>query len=156
MPKSSPEAIVKRALDGLESGLDEVLALPDIVERVDLYVEHSAKAREQILRCTKVHANLAVLDLRQEETIYAVNRFMIYALFPDTNISIHAMWGVQKQNTVFATGKSITNRSSKTNIGELMLEYGGGGHDNAGTCQIPNDQAEHVLRELITRINADG
>jgi nanoRNase/pAp phosphatase (c-di-AMP/oligoRNAs hydrolase) len=114
------------------------------------------KAKEQIRRCTTVHGNLAVLDLRHEETIFAVNRFMIYALFPDTNISIHVMWGVQKQNTVFATGKSITNRSSRTNIGDLMLQYGGGGHENAGTCQIPNDQADAVLRELITRINADG
>ena len=97
-----------------------------------------------------------MLDLRQEETIFAVNRFMIYALFPDTNISIHAMWGVQKQNTVFATGKSITNRTSKTNIGKLMLSYGGGGHENAGTCQVPNDQADKVLTELIGKINADG
>ena len=136
--------------------IDEVLALPDMVERVDLYFDHAAKAKEQIQRCTTVHGNLAVLDLRDEETIFAVNRFMIYALFPDTNISIHVMWGVQKQNTVFATGKSITNRSSRTNIGELMLHYQGGGHENAGTCQIANDQAQRVLQELITRINTDG
>ncbi len=136
--------------------IDQVLALPDMQERVTLYFDHAEKAREQIQRCTTVHANLAVLDLRQEETIYAVNRFMIYALFPQANISIHAMWGVQKQNTVFATGKSITNRSSKTNIGELMLQYKGGGHENAGTCQIANDKAELVLKELIARINADG
>ena len=136
--------------------IDEVLALPDIVERVDLYFEHAEKAKQQIRRCTTVHGNLAVLDLRQEETIFAVNRFMIYALFPDTNISIHAMWGVQKQNTVFATGKSITNRSSRTNIGDLMLAYGGGGHENAGTCQVANDRADAVLRELVTKINADG
>ena len=127
-----------------------------IVERVELYFDHAEKAKGQIRRCTTVHGNLAVLDLRPEETIFAVNRFMIYALFPQTNISIHAMWGVQKQNTVFATGKSITNRTSRTNIGDLMLQYGGGGHENAGTCQIPNDQADAVLRELITRINADG
>ena len=136
--------------------IEEVLALPDMIERVDLYFDHAAKAKEQILRCTTVHGNLAVLDLRHEATIFAVNRFMIYALFPDTNISIHAMWGVQKQNTVFATGKSITDRSSKTNIGALMLEYQGGGHENAGTCQVPNDQAARVLLELIGRINADG
>ena len=136
--------------------IDEVLELPDIVERVDLYFDHAHKAKEQIRRCTTVRGNLAVLDLRQEETIFAVNRFMVYALFPDTNISIHAMWGVQKQNTVFATGKSITNRSSKTNIGDLMLAYGGGGHENAGTCQIANDKADQVLRELVTKINSDG
>ncbi len=103
-----------------------------------------------------MHKNLVVLDLRKEETIYAGNRFVIYALFPQTNISIHVLWGLKNQNTVFATGKSILNRTSFTNIGALMLEYGGGGHENAGTCQVPNEQAENVLLELISRINADG
>jgi len=137
-------------------GIDEILALPDVKERVDLYVEQAAMASEQIQRCTTVHKNLAVLDLRNEETIWATNRFMIYALFPQTNISIHVLWGVQKQNTVFATGKSILDRGSKTNVGELMLQYGGGGHQAAGTCQVANDQAAATLQALITRINADG
>ncbi len=136
--------------------IGEILALPDVKERVDLYHEHTEKAKEQIKRCTTVHKNLAVLDLRGEVTIYATNRFMIYALFPQTNISIHVLWGPQKQNTVFATGKSILDRSSKTNVGDLMLQYGGGGHQAAGTCQVPNDQAEDTLKKLITKINADG
>lgn len=139
-----------------DHGIDEILQLPDVKERVDLYFEHTAKAKEQIQRCSTVHNNLVVLDLRREETIYAANRFMIYALYPATNISIHVMWGVQKQNTVFATGKSILNRTSKTSVGELMLQYGGGGHENAGTCQVANDQAATVLQKLIARINADG
>ncbi|WP_301100772.1 exopolyphosphatase [Propionivibrio sp.] len=133
----------------------EILNLPDVKERMDLYFEHATKAKEQILRCTTVYQNLAVLDLRNEETIYATNRFMIYALFPQTNISIHVMWGVQKQNTVLATGKSILDRSCITNIGELMLKYGGGGHHAAGTCQVANDQAEAKLKEIIALINAD-
>jgi nanoRNase/pAp phosphatase (c-di-AMP/oligoRNAs hydrolase) len=137
-------------------GIDEILALPDVKERVDLYFEQAEKAKDQLLRCTTVHKNLAVLDLRDEETIWATNRFMIYALFPQTNISIHILWGVQKQNTVFATGKSILDRGSKTNVGELMLQYGGGGHQAAGTCQVANDQAEATLQALIAKINADG
>ena len=139
-----------------DHGIDDILALPDVKERVDLYLQHDALAKEQILRCTRVLGNLAVLDLRGEETIYATNRFTIYALFPEINISIHVMWGVQKQNTVFATGKSILDRSSRTNVGELMLKYQGGGHLNAGTCQIANEQAEQVLAELIAAIRADG
>ena len=136
--------------------ITEILALPDIKERVDLYFEQKQKAGEQIQRCATVYGNLAVLDLRNEETIWATNRFLIYALLPQTNISIHVMWGVQKQNTVFATGKSILDRSSRTNVGELMLKYGGGGHQAAGTCQIANDQAEATLQALIKQINADG
>ena len=134
----------------------EILALADVHERVELYFEHAEKAKEQLLRCSKVYQNLVVLDLRDEETIWATNRFMIYALFPQTNISIHLLWGVQKQNTVFATGKSILDRGSKTNVGELMLQYGGGGHHAAGTCQVDNDQAEATLQALIATINADG
>lgn len=136
--------------------IEEILALPDVQERVTLYQEHAEKAKEQILRCAKQHGNLVVLDLRGEDTIWAVNRFMIYALFPTANISIHVMWGLQKQNTVLATGKSILDRSSQTHVGNLMLEYGGGGHNAAGTCQIANDQADAVLHTLIQRINADG
>jgi nanoRNase/pAp phosphatase (c-di-AMP/oligoRNAs hydrolase) len=139
-----------------DHGIDEILALPDVKERVDLYFEHAEKAKEQIQRCAKVHGNLVVLDLRGEDIIYATNRFMIYALFPQTNISIHVLWGLQKQNTVFATGKSIIDRSSRTNVGELMLSYGGGGHQAAGTCQVANDQAVEVLQALIACINADG
>jgi nanoRNase/pAp phosphatase (c-di-AMP/oligoRNAs hydrolase) len=77
-------------------------------------------------------------------------------MYPQCNISIHVLWGLNKQNTVFATGKSILDRSSKTNVGALMLEYGGGGHEAAGTCQVENEEAVAVLNVLINRINADG
>ncbi len=140
----------------VEMPIEDILQLPDVQERVDLYVEHEGKAKEQIERCATVHKNLVVLDLRDEETIWAANRFLIYAMYPDTNISIHVMWGLKKQNTVFAVGKSIFDRSSRTNVGELMLAHGGGGHQAAGTCQVPNDQAESVLQGLIERINVDG
>ncbi len=136
--------------------INEILALPDVKERVDLYFEHQLKCREQIERCSTVYNNLVVLDLRKEETIWAGNRFVIYALFPQCNISVHVLWGKNKQNTVFATGKSILDRSSKTDIGALMLKYGGGGHSAAGTCQIDNMKAEDVLQELIKQINSDG
>lgn len=136
--------------------IDEILQLPDVQERVKLFKEHEAAAKEQIQRCTKVYGNLAVLDLRSEELIYAVNRFMIYALYPDCNISIHVMWGLKQQNTVFAIGKSILNRTSNTNVGELCLQYGGGGHMNAGTCQIDNDKCDESLQAIVAKINADG
>jgi nanoRNase/pAp phosphatase (c-di-AMP/oligoRNAs hydrolase) len=136
--------------------IEEILETPDVKERVELYFDHADRAAEQIKRCATVHGNLVVLDLRDEEIIHPTNRFMLYALFPQCNISIHVLWGLRQQNTVFATGKSILDRSSQTNVGELMLAYGGGGHEAAGTCQVENDDAPRVLAELIDKINADG
>jgi nanoRNase/pAp phosphatase (c-di-AMP/oligoRNAs hydrolase) len=139
-----------------DATIDQILELPDIKERVDLYFEQEALFKEQIKRCTTVHDNLVVLDLRDEEVIHAGNRFVIYALFPECNISIHVLWGLKRQNTVLATGKSIFDRGSKTNVGELMLKYGGGGHEAAGTCQVANEEADQILQELIAQINSDG
>jgi len=136
--------------------IDEIMRLPDVVERVELYNKYHDDFMDQLKRCSTIHKNLVVLDLREEETIFPGNRFAIYALYPNINISIHAIWGLKQQNTVFAVGKSIVNRSSKTNIGELMLQYGGGGHNAAGTCQIQNDKAQVVLEELIKTITNDG
>jgi nanoRNase/pAp phosphatase (c-di-AMP/oligoRNAs hydrolase) len=139
-----------------ENEIQDILRLPDVMERIELYESMKNKAREQIKRCATVHDNLVVLDLREEELIYPTNRFMIYALFPECNISIHQMWGLKKQNVVYAMGKSILNRTSNTNVGELCLRYGGGGHNAAGTCQIDHERAPQVLKELIAQINEDG
>ena len=139
-----------------EHSIEEILALPDVKERVDLYMEHDSMFKDQLDRCGTVHGNLVVLDLRNEDVIYAGNRFVIYAVYPQCNISIHVLWGLKKQNTVFAVGKSILDRGSKTNVDELCLSYGGGGHMAAGTCQIENDKAVAVQAELVAKINADG
>ncbi len=134
---------------------EETLQLPDVRERVDVYRSHQDKFAEQLRRCTTVYGNLAVLDLRGEEVIYVGNRFMIYALFPQCDISMHVLWGLKKQNTVLAIGKSILNRGNPTDVGELTLAYGGGGHSAAGTCQIPNDAVEPVIQQIVERINAE-
>ena len=133
--------------------IDEIIALPDVQERVQLFQKHAELAKKQIQRCSTIHDTLVVLDLRNEETIYAVNRFMIYALHPECNISIHVIWGLKQQNTVFAIGKSIVNKSSTVNIGELCLKYGGGGHQNAGTCQVANEVANTTLKEIVENIH---
>ena len=136
--------------------IEQILELPDVKERADLYFQLEAPFKEQLRRCATIHQNLVVLDLRGEETIYPGNRFMVYSLFPKCNLSVHVLWGVKKQNTVFAVGKSILDRSSPVMIGALMLEYGGGGHAEAGTCQVGNERADRVKQELINRLTAGG
>lgn len=135
--------------------IKEVLELPDVKERVDLYMEQSERFKAQLKEISHMDGKVIVVDQKAAgDTIYAGNRFMIYALYPEAEISVHVAWGFKKQNTAVMIGKSIINRSSKFNIGELCLEYGGGGHANAGTCQIDNDKIDSVLPEIISRINA--
>lgn len=136
--------------------VEEILALPDVRERVELYRQHEAPFGEQVRRCARVHGDLVTLDLRKEEIIYAGNRFMIYALFPQCRVSMHVLWGVRQQNTVFAIGKSIVDRSSSVDVGALCLTYGGGGHAAAGTCQVENDRADAVMSELIGKLDTSA
>jgi nanoRNase/pAp phosphatase (c-di-AMP/oligoRNAs hydrolase) len=136
--------------------VEEILQLPDVKERVELFRSHEPNFRSQIMRCAKVKDDVVVLDLRDEETIWAGNRFMIYALFPQCRVSMHVLWGVKKQNTVFAIGKSILDRGSPVDVGALCLTYGGGGHKAAGTCQVDNAHAEHVKAELIGKLATRG
>ena len=128
-------------------------ALPDVVERVQLFREQTELFVAQLHRVCTVRGDLVVVDLRNEDVIHAGNRFMVYALFPQCRISAHVIWGKQKQNTVLAVGKSILDRTSPLDIGALMLAHGGGGHRNAGTCQVEHADAARVLDELADAVN---
>ena len=129
---------------------------PDVVERVNAYQYQKEFSELQLVRCSTVHGNLVVADLREEDPIYTCNRFLIYALNPECNISMHLMPGTEKGTTTISVGKSILDRSSKTNIGSLLLEFGGVGHKVAGGCKVKNEDAEAVVGQLIERITADG
>ncbi len=135
-----------------QKSIPEIMEDPDVRERIELYYKEQDAFKEQIKRCTRVEDTTAILDIRNEEIIHVGNRFMIYALFPECNVSVHTFFGKQKQNTVFAVGKSIINRSCPIDVGAMMYEYQGGGHLNAGTCQVDNDKAEETLQSILARI----
>jgi nanoRNase/pAp phosphatase (c-di-AMP/oligoRNAs hydrolase) len=144
--------LIDEVLQG-EDSIAQILSGADVKERVELYREQSALFVEQLRRVCTVRGDLVVVDLRNEETIHAGNRFMVYALFPQCRVSAHLIWGKQKQNMVIAVGKSILDRTSTVDIGALMLHYGGGGHLAAGTCQVPAEDAERVLAEIAAAVN---
>lgn len=133
--------------------VEEILAIPDVEQRVHLYMEHEEKFELQLRERSKVLNKVIVVDLRTQDTIYAGNRFTIYAIYPACNVSIQLTKTPDGTKTIMAVGKSILNRTNTANVGSIMLEYGGGGHANAGTCQIENDRAEEVLKELTQRLN---
>lgn len=137
----------------VDHDIKQVLELPDVKERVEMYFEQQELFKEQLKKITKIYDKVAVIDLRNEETIYTGNRFMVYAMWPEVELSVHVAWGFKKQNTAVMIGKSIINRSSNFNIGELCLSYGGGGHANAGTCQLDNDKIDAELPNIIAKLN---
>lgn len=136
--------------------ISEILAMPDVKERIDVYNEQNRLFIEMLKKYSRAEKNVIITDVRDAETIYSGNRFLIYSLFPEQNISIWVVWGKGKQNVAVAVGHSVLNRTSKTDVGALMLEYGGGGHKQVGTCQVPADNADEAVSALIGRMKADG
>ena len=136
--------------------IEEILQNPDVQERVKLYKEQDMLFREMVSAYTETKGNVIVTDLRGVEPIYTGNRFVVYSMFPEQNISMWIVDGRGKQNCPIAVGHSILNRTSKTDVGKLMLENGGGGHRQVGTCQIPYGDADRVIASLVAKMNADG
>ncbi|MEZ6062670.1 MAG: exopolyphosphatase [Planctomycetaceae bacterium] len=133
--------------------LKDILALPDVRERVDLYNSQREQFLEQIARCSGVHGNVVVVDYRNEDVIYSGNRFLVYALFPECNASVHVLRAHKPELTVLAIGKSILKRTNPVDIGDLCLEHGGGGHTAAGTCQIPASEAMALLPSIVEQMD---
>lgn len=138
----------------LTHSIDEIMELEDVKERLTLYNEQQEKFKEQLKKIARIDGKVLILDYRNEDIIYAGNRFMSYAMYPEIEISINLVKGFKGMNTPIMIGKSIVNRSSNFAIGELCLKYGGGGHKNAGTCQVDNDKADEILEKIVKEINS--
>ena len=136
--------------------IDAILEDFDVKERIAKYEEQNALFRAMLAEHSKVRQNAVVTDLRDVSPIYTGNRFLVYALYPEQNISLWVVDGKNKQNVSIAVGHSVTNRTSNTDVGSLLLKYGGGGHRQVGTCQVPYDDCDKTLAELLEKINADG
>jgi nanoRNase/pAp phosphatase (c-di-AMP/oligoRNAs hydrolase) len=135
-----------------EKTIDEILTMSDVKERLDVYFEQDALFREMVKQHTKVEGNAIFVDLRGVDTIYAGNRFLIYTLYPEQNISIWVVDGRNKANVAITVGYSITNRTATVDVGSLLFHHGGGGHHQVGTCQVDNDKAAEVIQEIIDKV----
>ncbi|MBQ3544542.1 MAG: exopolyphosphatase [Lachnospiraceae bacterium] len=132
-----------------EMTIDEIMQLPDIVERKELYYEQTDKFIEMVKAHTEVRDNVIISDLRGLETIYTGNRFVIYSLYPEANISCWIVSGKGGEGCSCAVGYSVLNRTCKINVGKLMLEYGGGGHEVVGTCQFSTEKMDEMIPKLL-------
>ncbi|HCR11993.1 MAG TPA: exopolyphosphatase [Solidesulfovibrio sp.] len=136
--------------------VDAILADPDVAERVARYFAQEEQFAAMLRARSTIVGKVLLIDLREQEEIYTGNRFTAYALFPECNVSVQVIWGKAKQNVVLTVGKSIFDCSNPVDIGRLMLSYGGGGHVNVGTCQVPEDQAAQVIADVTAVLNAGG
>jgi len=135
--------------------IEEILQLPDVLERVEIYTYDSEFAERQYKRCSKIEGKVVVSDMRGEDELVPVNRFLVYALYPECNVSIRIENAAEGRVRI-AAGKSILDRSSKANIGSLMLAHGGGGLAAAGACRVEPGQVDGVVEQLLRNINAAG
>ena len=131
---------------------DEILNLPDVKERIEVYFEQAAKFKEMVLAHTIVKGNVIISDLRGVDPIYSGNRFMIYSMYPEQNISAWIVSGRGGKGCSVATGYSVLNRTSNVNVGSLMLKYGGGGHKAVGTCQFPDETMDEMVPKLLKEL----
>jgi nanoRNase/pAp phosphatase (c-di-AMP/oligoRNAs hydrolase) len=136
----------------IDKPIEEILALSDVKERIDVYFEQAEAFKEMVRQYAKTEDHAVIVDLRGVEKIHAGNRFLIYTLFPKQNVSVWIVDGRNKQNVAITVGYSITNRSATVNVGSLLLKYGGGGHVQVGTCQVDYADADRVIGEIIAAV----
>jgi len=134
--------------------IEEIMAMPDVKEREVVYFEQEKLFREMVQKVTKVDDHVLIADLRNIDPVYAGNRFLIYSLFPEQDISVWIMDGKNKQNCVITVGYSTINRNATVDVGSMLLKYGGGGHKQVGTCQIPYDDADKIIADIVSKCKA--
>jgi len=151
------ESYFKRLVEWLKTmSIEEVLQQPEVKERVER-IRHEQEEFKRILQRNSFRLNnVVVTDLREIERLPAGNRFLIYTLFPDTNVSLRVHWGPAHHSVIAAVGHSIFNRTCKTSVGDLMSRYGGGGHQGAGTCVLPLEKAADAIDEILFELQANG
>jgi len=135
-----------------EKQISQILEMPDVVERIDLYHKQNALFLDMLKNYTVLDGNIILTDLRGVNPIYTGNRFLLYNVYPDQNISIWVVDGKQNLNCAIAVGYSVINKTNTNDVGSILLEYGGGGHRQVGTCQVAYDDADRVIAELRHRL----
>lgn len=145
--------LMEKLMDACRTmGTEEILALPDVKERIDVYFEQTEKFKAMVKAHTKVEKDVIISDLRGVDPIYTGNRFMIYSMYPEQNISAWIVNGKGGKGCSVAVGYSVLNRTSKVDVGSLMLKYGGGGHKAVGTCQFSDEEMDEKIPQLLEEL----
>ena len=133
--------------------LEEILRDPEVSRRCQQIRDEQEQLRQLLLARTVMKGNVIFVDLRGIQEIPDGNRFLIFTLFPQGNIQVKVADDKQRENTTsISVGYNIFNTTSNVNVGELLSHHGGGGHKVVGSCRVPNDQADQVIREIVAAV----
>jgi nanoRNase/pAp phosphatase (c-di-AMP/oligoRNAs hydrolase) len=136
--------------------IEAVLKQREVQDRVDRLRRDQTDFKTLLTRNSFLLSNVVVTDLREVDRLPAGNRFLVYSLFPQANVSLRVHWGPRHDSVIAAVGHSIFNRTCNTSVGDLMSRYGGGGHRGAGTCVLPLDHAADAIDEILFELQANG
>ncbi|HVA33461.1 MAG TPA: exopolyphosphatase [Candidatus Baltobacteraceae bacterium] len=136
--------------------IDEILADPEVKAHVDRLRRETEEFKRSLLETSKQNGKVVVTDVRGRKNLPSGNRFLIYDLYPDANVSVRVADGHDGTYVAIQVGRSILNRGCKTNVGALMAKFGGGGHEGAGTCQPRVEDVDRVLGEILEALERNG
>ena len=149
---SNFDLMKKLARAAFSNPIDEILAMDDVKERIKVYFEQNNLFIEMVKKYAKIEGKAIYINLRDVDPIHAGNRFLLYTLFPEQNISVWVVDGKKKVNTVITVGYSVINKTASVDVGSLMLKYGGGGHKAVGTCQVAYEDTDKIIGEIIAAV----
>jgi nanoRNase/pAp phosphatase (c-di-AMP/oligoRNAs hydrolase) len=147
----------KKLVEWLKTmSIDDVLAQPEVAQRIERLRRDQEDFKRLLQRNSFTLNNVVITDLREIKQLPTGNRFLVYTLFPDQNVSLRVHWGPYHESVIAAVGHSIFNRTCNTSVGELMSRWGGGGHRGAGTCVLPLESAAEAIDEILFELQANG
>lgn len=135
---------------------EKVLSQPEVKERVKNLRENNAAFLKLLRENSRRDGNVVITDFRSLEKVPVGNRFLIYTLFPETNVSVRVHWGPQKKFVAASVGHNIFNRTSKANCGRICSVFEGGGHKGAGGCPLPPNRADAMIAQIVKMLKSAG
>lgn len=136
-----------------EYSIEDILSLDDVRDRLREFFKQDEEYRKALLANSYLNGVVVVTDFRQLVKIPIGSRFLVYAQFPSSNASLRIFYTPDREYMTIAVGRSIFNRTCEVDIGNLMAEYGGGGHVGAGSCRVTIDSADEAIGDIVERLN---
>ncbi len=132
-----------------EYPIEQLLLIPEVKKRIEKMATERKNFSEVMKKRSWVEGNVIITDLREEDPVPVGNRFLIYTLFPEANVSVRLHWGPMKEYVMAVIGHSIFNRTCPTDVGKVVSRLGGGGHTGAGSAPVAPETIDIELKIIV-------